>query len=214
MSQGREQVRSFEVAGADDPGDGRVRRRTDNRAAVVETLRTMILGGAVDPTIEEVAEVAGVSVRSIQRYFGSLESARDELRGEIVRIALEHLENASGPVMPGASLEERCASVVASRFEMYDRVGAMIRNSRSRFMSGEESGARFEMARALVNAQIPERFELELSAMGVEDRAATLAVLDVLLSFDSIDGLLADSNATRSPIGRVLINQLVSALQR
>lgn len=195
----------------EDPADGRVQRRALNRQAVLDSLSQLIASGHGDPTIEEVAVAAGVSPRSIQRYFGSLEVARDELRSRIIEDTLGYIPHASGPVMPGASLEERCASLVASRFELYDRVGAMIRNSASRHVQNKEIGERFAAARELVEGQVFDRFEPELGALNPDEQEASLAVVNALLSFESIDAFLSNGDNTRSLVGRRLVVQLVAA---
>lgn len=178
---------------------------------MLDSLGQLIASGNGDPTIEEIAAMAKVSPRSIQRYFGTLEALRDELRRAIIDDVLGYLEHASGPVMPGASLEERCASLVASRFELYDRIGAVVRNSATRRVPSDETGARFAAARELVEGQVFERFEPELGPLAPDERDASLAVVNALLSFESIDVFLADGNDTRGLVGRRLVTQLVAA---
>ena len=51
------------------PDDGRRRRREKNRDAVIEALLGLVRGGDLDPTVVKIAERAGVSHRSVFRYF-------------------------------------------------------------------------------------------------------------------------------------------------
>lgn len=129
----------------------------------------------------------------------------------IVDDVLGYLPYASGPVMPGASLEDRCASLVASRFELYDRIGAMVRNSATRHTPADGVGARFAEPRQMVEAQVVERFEPELGSLDPDERAASLAVVNALLSFESIDAFLSNGDDTRSLVGRRLVTQLMAA---
>ena len=61
--------------------DGRIDRRLRNREAVIEATIKMFIEGEVIPAMDDVAERAGVSLRSVYRYFAT--------RDELIRAALE-----------------------------------------------------------------------------------------------------------------------------
>ncbi len=61
--------------------DGRTMRRTRNRSAVITALLDMIREGDLHPGAAEIAERAGVSHRSIFRYFDDLD--------DLVRTAID-----------------------------------------------------------------------------------------------------------------------------
>jgi len=74
--------------------DGRTLRRTRNRDAVLDALISLIREGNLGPTVEAIADRAGVSHRSIFRYFTDLDDLastaieREFARvGKLVRIA-------------------------------------------------------------------------------------------------------------------------------
>ena len=56
------------------PTDGRARRRERNREAVVAALLELYREGRLQPSADEVAERAGVSVRSVFRYLDDTEA--------------------------------------------------------------------------------------------------------------------------------------------
>ena len=53
--------------------DGRRLRRARNRAAVIDSLLELIRMGETDPTVSKIAERAGVSHRSVFRYFDDMD---------------------------------------------------------------------------------------------------------------------------------------------
>ena len=58
--------------------DGRRARRERGRLAVSDAVIDLVGEGNTDPTSEQVAERAGVSVASLFRYFETLEELRQE----------------------------------------------------------------------------------------------------------------------------------------
>ena len=54
--------------------DGRVRRGERSRGAIVEALHALIGAGDLAPTAQQVAERAGVGLRSVFRHFRDMES--------------------------------------------------------------------------------------------------------------------------------------------
>ena len=51
------------------PGDGRLARRDRNRIAVLDAAIELFAEGVLDPTPDDVATRAGISARSVYRYF-------------------------------------------------------------------------------------------------------------------------------------------------
>ncbi|MFI0528109.1 MAG: TetR/AcrR family transcriptional regulator, partial [Ilumatobacteraceae bacterium] len=64
------------------PEDGRHARRDRNRLAVVDAMLQLYAEGNLDPSSDEIAERAGLSPRSLFRYFDDLD---DLVRGAIGR---------------------------------------------------------------------------------------------------------------------------------
>src|SRR5262249_37334621 len=58
------------------PLEGRRARAERNRDAVVEAILDLIREGIENPSVNEIAERSGVSVRSVFRHFDDLESLR------------------------------------------------------------------------------------------------------------------------------------------
>jgi AcrR family transcriptional regulator len=54
--------------------DGRVERTTATRLKILSVTRELILGGALDPTAREIAEMAGITTRTLFRHFPDMEA--------------------------------------------------------------------------------------------------------------------------------------------
>ena len=60
------------------PADGRSARRERNRDAVLDALVELTTEGLDDPSIDDIADRAGVSYRSVYRYFRDRSEMMDE----------------------------------------------------------------------------------------------------------------------------------------
>lgn len=59
--------------------DGRRRRSEQNRQKIIEAILELVQGGEVSPSAEQVAERAGVGLRSVFRHFNDMESLYREI---------------------------------------------------------------------------------------------------------------------------------------
>src|SRR5450755_2790449 len=64
---------------ATDVADGRVRRGVENRTALVEALVSLYEEGELEPTAAQIAQRAGVAVRSVYGHFGDVETLAAEV---------------------------------------------------------------------------------------------------------------------------------------
>lgn len=179
---------------------------------MVTALGELIAKGLEHPTLEDVAEQAGVSTRSVYRHFGTVEEARLEWADEIVRFIGGLVENASGPVLAGAPLDERCASLVESRLALYDQTGTIARTAAARRHYSDRAAERYEAARNMVESQVPERFAVELDAMSDNEREMRLGMFNMLVSDVVIDDLVSRCGDQRDQIVSQLAKQLAAAL--
>ena len=109
-------------AAADGGGpesDGRRRRRTQNREAVLDALVSLFDEGVYEPSSAEIAERAGLSPRSLFRYFDDVD--------DLSRAAIERQLAAALPLVePGvgseAPLPARIAELVDARVRLYEAI--------------------------------------------------------------------------------------------
>jgi TetR/AcrR family transcriptional regulator, regulator of autoinduction and epiphytic fitness len=107
--------------------DGRRERTKRTRAAIVEGLTALLDEGRIEPTAAEIAERAGVAVRSIAQHFGS----REELLLAVAEhhtLRLRALEGTRAREKESAAtgmFEDRVAQFVAERARVLESSRAM-----------------------------------------------------------------------------------------
>lgn len=183
------------------PIDGRNLRRDRNRETVVQALLELYREGTLTPSTDEIAARAGISARSLFRYFDDVDS--------LVRTAIarqqEHLEPLYDvDIDPAAPLDDRIVSFVRARLQLLEEMGPVGQVARSLARSEPRIESELGRIRAVLRAQVAEVFATELSARGRADAAATLAALDVLMSWESHHLLRHDQGLTKAAAATAL----------
>ena len=165
--------------------DGRTRRRRRNIDAVVDAVIELAKAGNLDPTSEQIAEVAGISHRSIYRYFDT----RAELLEAAVLRAFETVSTAVvGESLGGASFEERAERFVSARIEMYEQFRSVARVAWAHADEGPAT-AGLAQARTTLRDQCEEQFAEELDRFSVDERRLVVSIIDALFQFESLEYL-------------------------
>lgn len=107
--------------------DGRVRRGARNREAIVQALFELIGAGELQPTAEQVAERAGVRVRTVFRHFSDMASLNAELSARVRREVRPLLTD----VQPGGDLATRVRALVRARCAAFERMAPYKRSGDS-----------------------------------------------------------------------------------
>lgn len=171
--------------------DGRRLRRERNRQRVVKALLDLYQEGNLRPSTGEVAERAGLSPRSLFRYFDDVD--------DLIRAAVEGELERAAPLLPLTACATdpfavRVAALVEQRFRLFDTVApaATVSRLRSPFQPVLQSELRRN--RAYLRDQVRGLFAPELGALGSEVAAETLAACDIATSFEAHQLLLHDQN--------------------
>src|SRR5437899_11910518 len=98
--------------------DGRVRRGAENRSALVEALVALYEEGELAPTAAQIAQRAGVAVRSVYGHFGDVET----LAAEVSRRQWQVHGRLMDPEPASGALDERIEELGASRAELFRAV--------------------------------------------------------------------------------------------
>lgn len=167
---------------ADEPVDGRTLRRTRNRSAVIAALLEIIREGNLRPGASEIADRAGVSHRSIFRYFDDLD--------DLVRTAIDSAFQEAGPMadipsIGSGSLDERIACLVDARLALFESVDGTMQLARMRAPSIPSIDEGIAEIAALFKTQIAEHFSQELADVDEDDRDRLVDGVLVLTSYDS-----------------------------
>src|ERR1700722_4737293 len=103
--------------------DGRTRRGERNREAIIDALIACYDDGILRPSVQEVAERAGVSARSVHNHFVDVEA----LRAEVAQRQWERFSGYAVPIDETAPVRERVTLLVDQRCEVFEGVSPVRR---------------------------------------------------------------------------------------
>jgi AcrR family transcriptional regulator len=170
--------------------DGRAARAQRTREAVVEAFLDLVQEGVLRPAARQVAERAGVSLRSVFQHFADLES----LFAEVAERQMERLR----PIRPGPAasgpLEERIAQFVRGRSRMLETITPVRRAALLQEPFSPEIARRLAATRELARREVATVFAPELRARSKEDREELLDALDTATTWAAWEHLRSHRN--------------------
>jgi len=172
--------------------DGRRQRRARNRDAVVDALLAIVADGDLAPSAEAIASRAGLSSRSLFRYFDDVD---DLCRAAIVRQHERVGTVLERPAPEGGDVATRAREVVAHRVELFDAMGDVGRLARLRAPFQPLIAAGLADVRRLLRQRLAAALAPELDALGAS--SAALDAADVLGSFEAYRLLRDDRGRSR-----------------
>ena len=185
--------------------DGRHARSRSSRAKIVAAMLDIVAAGEVSPGAAQVAELAGVGVRSVFRHFKDMDALYREMAEAIEVQVLPILMRPP----EGATWQQRLSDIAARRARIFEtimpfRISANVRRFESAYlMEGYRRMLRLE-AEAL-SAHLPDAVRADSDgAMG----------LNVILSFNTWRLLRHDQNLSADEAGAVVRRMLGDALAR
>ena len=135
--------------------------------------------GMTVPTVEQVADRAGVSVASVYRYVDSLSGLRLHAFERFLE-RFRHLLDID--VDASATRAQRVAQLVATRQELYERAGSIMQLGWLRALEDDRIVTASGAMRSMLAEQVRRSLAPELSQLTPEARADLLAVVDGLTS--------------------------------
>lgn len=184
--------------------DGRRLRRQQNREAVIDALVASYAEGVYQPSAADIAERAGLSPRSLFRYFDDVD--------DLSRAAIERqLADADAlfPIdaAPDEPTRTKIGKAVDARLRLYDAIAPGARACRVCAPSNPVVARQLHDARSFFRRQLRDLFAPEL-----RQRPTALAAVDVLLSFESRELLLGEHRLTRTKAAASLVDALTALL--
>lgn len=191
--------------------DGRRASRDRNRLAVVDALLDLYAEGIMRPGADEVAKRAGLSRRSVFRYFDDLDDLdRTAIARQQERV--RHLWDIR--VMGEGPLDERVAAMAAHRITLFEAVAPAARVSRMRAPIHCVIASELAESRRLFSRQVERQFAPELDALPANERQRTLAALDVICSFESYDLMRSARGMTAAQVRETMTAAMRAILGR
>jgi AcrR family transcriptional regulator len=190
------------VTAIDPDVDGRRLRRTNNREAVLDALGELFAEGNDQPSTAEIADRAGLSLRSLFRYFDDVD--------DLYRAAIERALDAARPLLDvgvgaDAPTAVKIEHVVAARMRLYDAIEPAARAARACAHRHAVVAAQIAESRSFLRHQLVKLFASELDG-------PRLAAVDVLLSFESHQLLRRAQRLSRPKTAAALTDALRALL--
>lgn len=186
--------------------DGRHARRDRNRVAVVDAMLALYNDGNFEPSSDEIAARAGLSARSLFRYFDDL----DDLVRVVISRQFERVRVlAEIDLATDSPTDARVERLVASRVSTYAAIATVGKVSRARALTQPLIAGQLAQARAMWRAQVAALFAPELASTA--DGTAVLHAIDALTSFEAVV-YLREQGVRDRDIGRSLTVALTRLL--
>ena len=169
----------------EDETDGRVARRQRNREAVVDAIMVLVKSGELEPSMADVADLAGVSERSIFRHFES----REALLAAVVERQLEVAESLLDRISADRPLDERVHALVLERSRLYEEITPMRRAALRVADRSELVAGQLRAGRVWFRDELETLFAAELADRSLPDRRDVLAGMAVATSWEAWNAL-------------------------
>ena len=177
--------------------DGRVLRRERNRAEIVDALLDLLHEGHLDVSAATIAQRAGLSERSIFRYFDDL----DDLYRAVCAVQFEReRKHAEIDSFRTGSTSDKIDHFVAQRIRLFTSVGNVGRASRVFARHNLIIAKQLRRARTLLRRQVADHFADELAALPAAERQQVATAIDSLCNFESFDIMRNDYDMSISSI--------------
>jgi AcrR family transcriptional regulator len=183
--------------------DGRHLRRAQNREAVLDALVELFDEGDYTPGTTKIAERAGISPRSLFRYFDDVD---DLHRAAIERSRLTAAPLAIMDIDPNAPTAEKIVAFVEARVRLHEAVGNAERATRLSAHRHDVIAAQLREGRAFFRNQARDVFAPELDG-------ALLPAIDALTSIETYDLYRTTHGLSRVRATNALVTALTALLE-
>jgi AcrR family transcriptional regulator len=185
--------------------DGRVLRGERNREAIVDALLSLYDDGILRPSVNDVAERAGVSARSVHNHFADMEA----LRAEVAQRQFERHADLWDPPAADLPLDERVRQLVERRSSLFEAITPVRRAAMLTVHDSPAIARRLGRVGRLLRSQLATLFANELEGRSGE----TLDAIDLCTSWDAWDRLRTQQRLTITAAKRVVATSLRALLE-
>ena len=190
--------------------DGRSLRRERNRQDIVDALLGLIENGETEISAALIASKAGLSERSIFRYFDDV----NDLYRSVCDLAFsKEIEYALIDDAGIGSLDTKIENFINQRVRIYTMNEKIAPAARSFAVKNPIIKNQLVFGRKLLRTQIIKHFAEELSAFDKQQQQAAVAIIDSLTTFESYDMMRSDQKMSVQTIKSILTESIRKALQ-
>jgi AcrR family transcriptional regulator len=187
--------------------DGRSARALRTREAIVDACIGLVEEGQLRPTAPQVAERAGVSVRSVFQHFADLPSLHIAVTERIV----ERVAVLLHPVDPRAPLVERLPAFVRHRAALLEAVTPFRRAANVHGPFAPEIQRALRLANEYLREEVARAFQPEVARVAARDRREVVDGLSTALSWSAWDALRNEAGCSVEQASAVT-TRMVTAL--
>jgi AcrR family transcriptional regulator len=189
--------------------DGRSLRRERNRQDIVNALLDLIETGETEISAALIASKAGLSERSIFRYFDDV----NDLYRSVCDLAFsKEIEYALIDDAGVGSLDTKIENFVNQRVRIYTMNEKIAPAARSFAFKNPIIKNQLVVGRKLLRNQIIKHFSEELSAFDKQQQQVAVAIIDSLTTFEYYDMMRSDQKMSVQAIKSVLTESIRKAL--
>jgi AcrR family transcriptional regulator len=190
--------------------DGRSLRRERNRQDIVDALLGLIENGETEISAALIASKAGLSERSIFRYFDDV----NDLYRSVCDLAFsKEIEYALIDDVGIGSLDTKIENFVNQRVRIYTMNEKIAPAARSFAFKNPIIKNQLVVGRKLLRTQIIKHFAQELSVFDKQQQQVAVAIIDSLTTFEYYDMMRSDQKMSVQTIKSVLTDSIRKALQ-
>jgi len=190
------------------PVDGRTARAMRTREAIVDACIALVDAGVLRPTAPQIADRAGVSVRSVFQHFDDLET----LFAMVAERVIDRLAQLLVAIDGSLPCEERVTAFVTQRVQVLEAVTPIRRAAAIHAPFSAEISKRLQFGHDVLRAEIASVFATELGAVDPTERELLLDVLDISLSWPTWESLRTFDGRTVEESARVLTRMVSLAV--
>ncbi len=191
------------------PIDGRRARRERSREAIIDAVFGLIGDGKVPPTVDDVAERAGVSVSSVFRNFDGL----DDLQRQAFDVFGQRFARLLEPAATdNTDRGIRIAAHVRVRLELFEAAGPMMQVARQRALDYQPIADGVGRNRSALADQTRAHFASEARQLTPADASNLVAVIDSLTSPEAYEVMGAANSRSQRQIKRAWTTALTALL--
>ena len=198
------------TSGTDESGlieeefDGRVARRERNRDAVVDAIMVLIQAGEAQPSMADVARLAGVSERSIFRHF----ETRDALCAAVIERQLEIVSGLLHEVPTTGPLAGRIEALIEERARLFEEITPMRRSALQFAQVSDQVAERLADSRRWLRDELEAVFARELGRRAPVDRRDLLAAVSMTTSWEAWNLLRTEEGCSVARTQRIMARTL------
>ena len=190
--------------------DGRSLRRERNRQEIVDALLQLIESGETEISAALIAQKAGLSERSIFRYFDDV----DDLYRSVCDLSIsKELEFAQIDEAGTGSLDTRIENFVNQRVRMYTMNENIAPAARAFAFKNHVIKNQLVLGRKFLRNQIKAQFAIELNQLDKSHQQVAIATIDALTTFENYDMMRTDQKMSVNNIKTILSEGIRKALQ-